>query len=260
VRIAGETGVVPQRFITPPRSLGESLARFAGGALAVARTALIAAVCLLLVGVAAYRVVDPPFTPTMAQRALAGAEVRHSPAPLERISPHLVRAVIAAEDSRFCTHHGFDAREIWRALRTARNGGGLRGASTLSQQTTKNAFLWTGGGWPRKATEAGLTGVVELVWPKRRILEVYLNVAEWGDGVFGAEAAAQARFGVSASQLSRHEAALLAAVLPSPNRWRLDPPDVNVVTRAATIEQRMRLVERDGLADCVLAKRSPSPP
>ncbi len=238
--------------VRAPSISREALERIARRAVAVAGVSLAVLAGVLLLGVAAYRVVQPPFTATMAQRALAGAEIRRAPVRLERISPHLVHAVIAAEDSRFCAHRGFDRDAIAEALAQARNGGRLRGASTLSQQTVKNAFLWSGGGWPRKAVEAGLTVLVELAWPKRRILEVYLSAAEWGDGLFGAEAAAQARFGVSAADLSARQAALLAAVLPSPNRWRLDPPGEYVSSRAATLEARMRIVARDGLADCVL--------
>jgi monofunctional biosynthetic peptidoglycan transglycosylase len=244
------TAVEPGASSAPARTSP----RIARKALVFAVRGLAAAAGFLLLGVAAYRVVEPPFTPTMAQRALTGAELRRMPVPLERISPHLVRAVIAAEDTRFCAHNGFDGEEIVRALAQARDGGRLRGASTLSQQTAKNAFLWSGGGWPRKTIEAGLTGLVELAWSKRRILEVYLNAAEWGDGLFGAEAAAQARFGVSAADLTAGQAALLAAVLPSPNRWRLDPPGEYVSSRAATIQARMGVVARDGLADCVLGE------
>lgn len=214
--------------------------------------AVAVAVALTVLGIGFYRFVDPPYTPTMAIRAVDGADIRRDVVPIEQISPHLVRAVIAAEDSRFCQHRGFDRAEILRAMAAARRGEGLRGASTISQQTAKNAFLWTGGGFVRKGAEAVLTGLVEFAWPKRRIMEVYLNEAEWGDGLFGAEAAAQGRFGKSAADLSRREAALLAAVLPSPNRYRLDPPGEYVASRAATIEQRMDIVRRDGLAACVL--------
>jgi monofunctional biosynthetic peptidoglycan transglycosylase len=203
---------------------------------------------------AAYALVEPPYTLTMAARAVDGANVRRAPVPLSSISPHLVRAVIAAEDTRFCAHAGFDREAIEQAMEEARRGRRLRGASTISQQTAKNAFLWNGGGWPRKAAEAGFTSLIELGWSKRRILEVYLNAAEWGDGVFGAEAAALARFGKSASELNAREAALMAAVLPSPNRWRLDPPGPYVASRAATIEARMAVVARDGLDACVLDK------
>ncbi len=209
-------------------------------------------VALTALGLFAYRFVDPPYTLTMAIRAVGGADIRREVVPLERISPHLVRAVIAAEDARFCLHRGFDQEEMSRAIAAARRGEALRGASTISQQTAKNAFLWTGGGFVRKGAEAALTGLMELTWPKPRIMEVYLNEAEWGDGLFGAEAAAQGRFGKSAAELTAYEAALLAAVLPSPNRYRLDPPTEFVRSRAGTIQARMDLVVRDGLAACVL--------
>jgi len=222
--------------------------------LTIARRSLVAFALACGLWTGAYAVVEPPYTLTMAVRAVEGADVRRAPVPLEAISPHLVRAVIAAEDTRFCAHSGFDREAIEQAMAERRQGRPLRGASTISQQTAKNAFLWTGGGWPRKAAEAGFTSLIELGWSKRRILEVYLNAAEWGDGVFGAEAASQARFGKSASELNAREAALLAAVLPSPNRWRLDPPGPYVASRAATIEARMAVVERDGLAACVLGK------
>ena len=230
----------------PSRRPRLRLALMAAGAAALA--GLVIAVVLVL----SYRFVDPPTTWTMTARALDGAAVRRTPVALEQISPNLVRAVIAAEDSLFCSHGGFDRAAIAQALAEARQGGSRRGASTISQQTAKNAFLWTGGGWPRKLVEAGFTVAIEASWPKPRIMEVYLNAAEWGDGVFGAEAAAQARFGKPASELTAREAALLAAVLPSPNRWRLDPPTSFVVNRAGTIEARMGVVRRDGLAACVL--------
>ena len=208
---------------------------------------------LAVAGVAVYRFVDPPVTWTMAQRFAGGAEIRHAPVAIDAISPHLVRAVIAAEDSRFCSHAGFDHAAIAQAMAEARNGRRLRGASTISQQTAKNAYLWTGGGWARKGVEAGFTLMIEAAWPKRRIMQAYLNAAEWGDGLFGAEAAAQARFGKSAAEVSQYEAALMASVLPSPNNWRLDPPSEYVSSRASTLLRRMDIVERDALADCVLA-------
>ncbi len=199
-----------------------------------------------------YRFIGPPSTLNMTLRAFQGAEVRRDWVPIDEISPHLIRAVIAAEDSRFCSHAGFDIDALQDAVAQWRRGDGLRGASTISQQTAKNAFLWNGGSFPRKAAEAWFTVWMELLWPKRRVMEVYLNLAEWGDGLFGAEAAARARFGVSAANLSRAQAAQLAAVLPSPNRWRLDPPGEYVRNRAVTIQQRMWTVEDDGLDDCVI--------
>ncbi|MGJ8558653.1 MAG: monofunctional biosynthetic peptidoglycan transglycosylase [Litorimonas sp.] len=180
-----------------------------------------------------------------------GTDLRRDGVPIERISPHLINAVIAAEDSRFCQHVGIDFNAITDAMADNQSGGRRRGGSTITQQTAKNVFLWNGGGYARKAVEAWLTLYIDTVWTKRRIMEVYLNVAEWGDGIFGAEAAAQARFGKSASELTPREAALLAAVLPSPNKWRVNPPGSYVQGRARTLQQRASVVRNDGLASCV---------
>lgn len=179
-----------------------------------------------------------------------GTDLQKQWVPLEEISPHLVRAVIAAEDSRFCQHIGIDFTAIQTALEDNQAGGRRRGGSTLTQQTAKNVFLWNGGGYARKAVEAWFALYIDAIWPKHRILEVYLNIAEWGDGIFGAEAAAQARFGKSAADLTSYEAALLAAVLPSPNKWRVDPPGPYVRGRASTLQQRARVVANEGLARC----------
>ena len=180
-----------------------------------------------------------------------GTTLQREWVPIERISPHLVRAVIAAEDSRFCQHDGFDL-EMIREVVAEREKGSSRGGSTLTQQTAKNVFFWNGGGWVRKGGEAYAAGFIDAVWTKRRILEVYLNVAEWGDGIYGAEAAARARFAKPASELTPYESALLAAVLPSPNKWRVDPPGPYVRGRAATLQQRAAVVRNEGLAACVL--------
>lgn len=193
-----------------------------------------------------------PATATMAQRVLQGYTVQREWTPIEAISPHLVRAVIAAEDTRFCQHKGVDVAAVQKALEERRQTGRLRGASTITQQTAKNVFLWNGGGVARKVPEAWMAAFIDSFWGKRRVMEIYLNVAEWGDGNFGAEAAAQARFGKSAADLTAHQAALLAAVLPSPNKWRLDPPGPYVSQRSRTLLARMGEVQRDGLAACVL--------
>ena len=205
-----------------------------------------------LIWAGTYRFADPPGTLTMAARSLGGAAIDRRWTPLDQISPHLIRAVIAAEDARFCLHGGIDFEAIDKAVEEAGRGGRLRGASTISQQTAKNAFFWNGGGWARKGGEAWMTLVIETLWPKERIIEVYLNVAEWGDGLFGAEAAAQKRFGKSARDLTAREAALLAAVLPNPHKWRVDPPGPYVRGRAATLRARMDQVRRDGLDSCVI--------
>ena len=162
--------------------------------------------------------------------------------------------MIAAEDAQFCAHEGIDVAAIQKALEERADGQGLRGASTITQQTAKNAFLWNGGGLARKGAEAWFATLIDFAWGKRRVMEHYLNLAEWGDGLFGAEAAAQARFSKSARDLSMREAALLAAVLPSPNKWRVDPPGPYVRKRTGTLQARMRVVAGEGLAVCVLGK------
>ena len=193
-----------------------------------------------------------PGTILMVQRMAEGETIRRQWVGLEEVSSHLVRAVIAAEDSGFCDHHGVDPDAISQAIEEYRAGKGLRGASTITQQTAKNLFLWNGGGLVRKGGEAWMAVFIDFAWSKRRVMEHYLNVAEWGDGLFGAEAAAQVRFGKPASDLTVREAALLAAVLPSPNKWRVDPPGPYVRQRAFTLEARMRVVAGEGLDTCVL--------
>lgn len=206
-------------------------------------------------GAVLYRFAPPPGTWIMLDRSLSGQTVRNDWAPLEEISPHLVRAVIAAEDSRYCLHAGIDTEAVKEAAEHNKKNGKRRGGSTISQQTAKNVFLWNGGGYLRKGLEAWFTLVSETIWGKRRTMELYLNVAEWGDGLFGAEAAAQGRFGKAAKDLSKQEAALLAAVLPSPNKWRAVNPGPYVRGRAATIRKRMDVVRREGLDQCVLGER-----
>lgn len=192
--------------------------------------------------------------PATANMVMDSRAVTRQVSDIEAISPYLVLAVIAAEDTRFCTHHGVDTEAVKKVLEERKSGKGLRGGSTITQQTAKNVFLWNGGGFARKGAEAWMASFIDFTWGKRRVMEAYLNVAEWGDGIYGAEAAAQARFGKPASELNAHEAALLAAVLPSPNKWRLDPPGPYVSRRAGTIEARMRVVAQQGLATCVLSE------
>ncbi len=207
-----------------------------------------------IIGAILYRFVPPPGTWTMLERKLSGDVIVHPWTPLKEISPHLVRAVIAAEDSRFCEHKGIDVEAVEKALENNKSGRKRRGGSTITQQTAKNVFLWQGGGWIRKGFEAYFTLVAERIWGKRRTMELYLNVAEWGNGYFGAEAAARGRFGKSAADLTKQEAALLAAVLPSPNKWRAVNPGPYVRGRAATIRKRMDVVRNEGLDQCVLGK------
>ncbi|MEO0816845.1 MAG: monofunctional biosynthetic peptidoglycan transglycosylase [Pseudomonadota bacterium] len=200
----------------------------------------------------ALAVLPSPGTILMAQRSFSEETIWRNITPLEEISPNVVRAVIAAEDTGFCSHPGVDFEAVRVAWREWRAGEGLRGASTISQQTAKNLFFWNGGGLPRKAGDAWMAMFTDTVWGKRRVMEHYLNVAEWGDGIFGIEAAARLRFNKRARDLTQREAALLAAVLPNPNRWRVDPPGPYVRSRAATIQARMGVVRRDGLDSCVL--------
>ncbi|NWN82114.1 MAG: monofunctional biosynthetic peptidoglycan transglycosylase [Halomonas sp.] len=166
-------------------------------------------------------------------------DIQHRWRSWEALSDHAKLAVIAAEDQRFLTHHGLDLVEIRRAWEASRNGGRLRGASTLSQQTAKNLFLWSGRSWVRKGLEAWFTLLIELIWPKQRILEVYLNIAEWDSGVFGLEAAAQHYFGVSADRIGPHQASRLAAILPDPRGRDAAHPSREVAQRSAWIRRQM---------------------
>jgi monofunctional biosynthetic peptidoglycan transglycosylase len=190
------------------------------------------------------RFVEPPTTMLMlarsVERALAGQRPYHprrQPVPSARISAWLRRAVLVAEDDRFFRHFGFDFREIARALEDHERGKPLRGASTISQQTAKNLFLWEGRSLLRKGLEAYLTLILEAVLPKERILELYLNLVEWGDGVFGAEMAAQTYYGKAAAHLTRAEATRLAAILPNPRRWPVDGAVAR--RRAGMISERL---------------------
>lgn len=203
---------------------------------------LLACAALLLL----FRWIPVPATAFMLRDVVAalaadapGYRFRHDWVAWERISPHAAVAVIAAEDQKFARHHGFDLQSIDQALDEARRGRRLRGASTISQQVAKNLFLWPGQSWPRKGLEAGLTVMIELLWPKRRILEVYLNSVEFGRGIWGIEAASQRYFGKPAARLNRHEAALLAAVLPNPSRLRVDAPSAYVRGRQRWILDQM---------------------
>ena len=164
----------------------------------------------------------------------------------DNIAPVMARSVVAGEDANFCLHWGFDMQSI----RDAIEKGSRRGASTLSQQTVKNVFLWQGHSWVRKAMEALMTPVTELMWTKRRILELYLNEAEFGEGVFGVQAAAQAMFNVDAKDLTASQAARLAAVLPNPKEWHAGKPGPYVRKRADQIASGAETIEVDGRAKC----------
>jgi len=196
--------------------------------------------------VVALRWVDPPTTAFMLRDRVvalfardAGYEFSHKWRDWDRISRQAPLAVVAAEDQRFALHHGFDFEQIDKALADRERGRRVRGASTISQQVAKNLFLWPGQSWLRKGLEAGITVLIEIAWPKRRILEVYLNVAEFGRGTWGVQAASERFFHKDASRLERSEAALLAAVLPAPKRYRADAPGPYVRRRQAWIERQM---------------------
>ncbi|MDN0124911.1 monofunctional biosynthetic peptidoglycan transglycosylase [Yersinia aleksiciae] len=203
---------------------------------------------LWLAGILIFAFLPVPFSMVMIERQLGAwltgdfSYVAHSDwVPMDEISPYMAVAVMAAEDQKFPEHWGFDVDAIESALsHNQRNQKRIRGASTLSQQTAKNLFLWDGRSWVRKGLEVGLTAGIELVWTKRRILTVYLNIAEFGEGIFGVEAAAQHFFKKPASKLSASEAALLAAVLPNPLRFKANAPSGYVISRQQWILRQMR--------------------
>jgi monofunctional biosynthetic peptidoglycan transglycosylase len=203
---------------------------------------------VLTVGlIVAFRWIDPPTSAFMLRDRLgalasreAGYRFRHEWRDWGRISPQAALAVVAAEDQLFPRHSGFDFRQIDQALQDRERGRRVRGASTITQQVAKNLFLWSGQSWFRKGLEAALTVVIEVTWSKQRILEVYLNIAEFGRGTWGVEAAAQRYFRKDAGRLNRAEAALLAAVLPNPRVLRVDSPSPYVRSRQGWIERQMR--------------------
>jgi len=204
--------------------------------------------------VAIYRVVAPPITILMIERMVQGHGLDRRWVPIRDMSPAMVRSVIASEDSRFCLHHGFDIHAIDAALRhNEAKPGKIRGGSTISQQTAKNVFLWPGRSWVRKGIEAVFTVLIEEIWGKRRIMEVYLNTIEMGPGIYGVEAASRHYFGVSARDLSPTEAGRLAAILPDPLKWKAAKPGPYVRRRTGSIAAREETVARDGLAACVLS-------
>lgn len=198
---------------------------------------------------ALYRVVPPPGTPLMAIRWLQGDGAQSHWVALEALPRHVPLAMMAGEDNRFCSHWGFDTVELRNAVEAWLDGGPLRGASTISMQLTRNLFLWPGGGLPRKALEGLWTPAVELLLPKRRILELYLNVVEMGRGAFGIGAAARQHFGKPAPQLTWLEAARIAAVLPNPRERSAARPGDHVRRRADVLTTRMRQIT--GLDTCL---------
>ena len=205
-----------------------------------------------LLWVLAYRFVNPPVTFTMLGDLLGGRSITKDWMPIEAIDDDMKRAVIAGEDSKFCAHSGFDQDAIVAAMRrNAKGGSVIRGGSTISQQTAKNAFLWQGGGYVRKGLEAWFTLLIENLWSKQRIMEVYLNVAETGIGTYGVNAGAQRYFDKDASNLSRTEAARIAAVLPLPKKREAVTPTGFTRRYGNSIAARINVVRRDGLDDCL---------
>ncbi len=210
--------------------------------------AIVIFVALSLVLVLLFRFVPVTYTATML---MDENSVTRDWEPLARMDRNMVSAVIAAEDSKFCTHDGFDVEAIEQALEERASGTRERGASTISQQTAKNVFLWQGGSWFRKGLETWFTFLIENLWTKRRIMEVYLNIAETGIGTYGVEAGSQRYFGHSAARLSRDEASRIAAVLPSPKTREVISPGGFTRRYGNTIEARIGVVRRDGLDSCV---------
>ncbi|MEM6305890.1 MAG: monofunctional biosynthetic peptidoglycan transglycosylase [Pseudomonadota bacterium] len=193
-----------------------------------------------------FAVFNPPTNPYIFSESRRLGGVKQEWVPMENIAPVMARSAVAAEDANFCTHWGFDMA----AIRAALAEGGGRGASTISQQTVKNVYLWQGRSWVRKALEALATPLVEAVWSKRRIIEVYLNVAEFDEGVFGVQAAAQHYFGVDAADLSATQAARLAAILPSPKKRSASNPSSFVRQRTRQIRDGAATISKDGRASC----------
>ena len=208
---------------------------------------LLVLVAVPVVGVLLFAVAPPTPTILMLQQAAKGQGLDYRWRGLNDISPNLVNAAIAAEDARFCSHHGFDMEAIQKALDHNAEGGRMRGGSTISQQTAKNVFLWPSRDWVRKGLEAGYTVLIETVWSKRRIMEVYLNVVEWAPGVYGAQAASRHWFGKDAADLTPREAARLAAILPAPRRYKAASPGPYVRRRASRIQAAMGDVRAGGL-------------
>ncbi|HEY1025603.1 MAG TPA: monofunctional biosynthetic peptidoglycan transglycosylase [Sphingobacteriaceae bacterium] len=198
--------------------------------------------------VAVYRFVNPPVTWLMVQRGFEQKaddkswKIEKEWRDLDEISSNLKRAALAGEDAAFETHRGFDVKAIQAAYEANQAGGKIRGGSTISQQTAKNVFLWPGRSWVRKGFEAYFTALIELLWGKERILEVYLNVIETGDGIYGVEAACRQYFNKSSERLSKAQAALLVAVLPNPLRWTPARPTRYINHRQYLIMRNMRRI------------------
>jgi monofunctional biosynthetic peptidoglycan transglycosylase len=212
---------------------------------------VVAFFAISILWVLAYRFVPPPITATMIGDVVTGRGLHKDWMPISEIDRDMVRAAIAAEDSKFCSHHGFDFEAIEDAMKRNASGGRIRGGSTISQQTAKTTFLWNGGGYARKGVEAWFTFLIEHVWGKRRIMEVYLNNAETGIGTYGVNAGSQRYYGHDASAMSATEAARIAAVLPLPKKRGAIAPKGFTRRYGNTITARIGVVGRDGLDACV---------
>ena len=205
-------------------------------------------ILITLIWVGLYAFIPPPVTATML---LDDNGITKDWVPLSEISPNLTRAVIAAEDGKFCSHNGFDGDAIAKAIEYNSQGGRIRGGSTISQQTAKNAFLWQGGGYFRKGLEAYFTFLIEKIWGKKRIIEVYLNIAETGIGTYGAQAGAQRYFKKDAADLTKIEAARIAAALPLPKKRAVNGASGFTRRYGNTIAARINVVKNEGLDACV---------
>lgn len=215
--------------------------------LAIAIVVILAFPLLLIL---IYRFIDPPFSFHMLRMDLAGKIVRNDWVPLERISPHLIKAVVLSEDARFCSHWGVDWKSMEKAIEKAeKRGGGPRGASTIPMQTAKNLFLWQTRSYVRKAIEIPLAYIMSGFWPKRRMLEIYLNIAEWAPGIFGAEAASRYHFGKGAIEIDQRQAAQMAAALPNPYKRNAGKPGPKTRRLVRKIERRM--VREKAELDCI---------
>ena len=229
------------------RRSGSLIGRIVGWIVKLILAFLIVSVLWVL----AYRFVNPPITMTMMGDMFAGRGATRDWMPLGEIDRDMVRGAIAAEDGKFCIHHGFDFEAIEDAMKRNASGGRIRGGSTISQQAAKNAFLWQGGGYARKGVEAWFTFLIEHLWGKRRIMEVYLNLAETGIGTYGVNAGAERYFGHDASAMSATEAARIAAILPLPKERAAIAPRGFTRRYGNTIAARIPVVARDGLDACV---------
>jgi monofunctional biosynthetic peptidoglycan transglycosylase len=241
---SGDGGGAPKRGKLPSdRTIaGAMIVRLIRWAIRLFAFFVLASIALVIV----YRVIDPPLTPLMVIRPLEGIAtvdligVNKKWVNIEEVSPALLRSLIAAEDGRFFTHNGVDWKAVDQAQKRNERSGGkkLYGASTITMQCARNVFLWQGRNYVRKALEMYFTYLIEFIWGKKRILEVYINVIEWGDGVYGVEAASEKYFGIPASQLNARQAALLASVLPNPRAWSPATPTAYINRRASMIQGR----------------------